>query len=279
MTEIANAPSVTPSATADRTAASAGEANQPAETTAENRETRIYEAGEARRTILAFVFMVMLPFLISMPVMVILRGINGFWADAASATVLTALFGTWMLFLYINVQASFRSRVTVAPDTVEVATPRWRGPHPGIGYTKATVAFADIEKVQSRCEIYRAINVPVMTRATTLKLNDGRRVMLGYVNDNSPDPALDYPEIGRTIAEWADVPFETVPPVDGGTQVRALLKGPPDWSRMPLSENALKRMRRDNRWFQTGIALALFGLAGAGLLYDLYRSGLFSAAG
>ncbi|MEL7542277.1 MAG: hypothetical protein AAGJ70_00725 [Pseudomonadota bacterium] len=271
MTDTSPAPDDTPASPAEITT----DEKAPG-TPAEARETRIYEAGEARRTILAFVFMVMLPFLVSMPVMVILRGINGFWADAASATVLTALFGTWMLFLFTNVQASFRSRVTVAPDTVEVSTPRWRGPHPGIGYNKETVAFGDIEKVESRCEIYRAINVPVMTRATTLKLNDGRRVMLGYVNDNSPDPALDYPEIGRTIAEWADVPFETVPPVDGGTQVRALLKGPPDWSRLPLSDSALTRMRRDNRWFQTGIALALFGLAGAGLLYDLYRSGLFT---
>lgn len=233
----------------------------------------IYETGEARRTILAFVFMALAPFLISLPIMILLRGINGFWADAASAALLTALFGAWMLFLFVNVRASFRSRIALSDHTVEVTLPRWRGPSPGMRYRTEKLALADITGVETRAEIYRALRVPVIMQATSLRLQDGRRLLLGYVNENSPDPALDYPAIGREIAARAGAEVTQIEPVDGGYHVQALMHGAPPEDATPLSPGAMADFRRDNLWVKIGLAALLFGLASAGLAIDLYNAG------
>ncbi len=237
----------------------------------------VYEAGEGRKTILAFVFIVLLPFLASLPVMIFMRGFNGLWRDAASAIVLAILFGVWMLFLLVNVMSSFRTRVVIDDEKVKFSVPRWRGPSPDVRYIKDTVELKDIEAVETRGEIYQAVNVPVMMRATVLKLKDGRQHLLGYVNENSPDPALPYPEIGRVIADRAGVPFVDKGRVDAGHHARAMLKGPPDWDARPLSEGAYHDYQRDNQWAMLGLAFLLFGLAGVGLFADLYRSGWFSS--
>lgn len=242
-------------------------------------QKHIYEAGEGRKTILAFVFLVLLPFVVSLPIMIFMRGFNGLWRDAASATVLAALFGVWMLFLLVNVVASFRSRVVVDDQKVKLSVPRWRGPSPDVRYLEDTIKLGDIEAVETRGEIYQAVNVPVMTRATVLKLKDGSQHLLGYVNENSPDPALPYPEIGRVIAERAGVPFVDKGRVDAGHHARAMLKGPPDWDARPLSEGAYHAYQRDNQWAMLGLAFLLFALAGVGFLVDLYRSGWFSTIG
>lgn len=233
----------------------------------------VFEAGEARKTILAFVFLVLLPFLVSLPVMIAMRGWNGLWRDAASATVLAALFGVWMLFLLVNVVASFRSRVEIDDEAVTFSVPKWRGPSPDVKYLRKKVALSDIEAVETRGEIYQAINVPVMTRATVLKMKDGEQHLLGYVNENSPDPALAYPRIGAIIAERAGVPLVDKGRVDAGHHVRALVNGPPEWDARPLSEGAYEAYRRDNQWMMLGLAFLLFALAGVGLFADLYRSG------
>lgn len=244
---------------------------------ATNTSRTIYEAGEARKTILAFVFIVLLPFVVSLPIMIVMRGVNGLWRDAASATVLAVLFGIWMLFLLVNLLASFRSRVVVDDEKVKFSVPKWRGPSPDVRYLQETVPLADIKSVETRGEIYQALNVPVMTRATVLRLKDDNQHLLGYVNENSPDPALPYPEIGRLVSERAGVPFVDKGRVDAGHHVRAMMSGPPDWDARPLSEGAYNAYRRDNRWVMMGLAFLLFGLAGVGFLVDLYKSGWLNA--
>ncbi|MGI9408258.1 MAG: hypothetical protein ACR2O4_17915 [Hyphomicrobiaceae bacterium] len=234
---------------------------------------RVFEIGEGRKTILSFVFLVLLPFLVSLPVMVFIRSIHGFWGDAASAAVLATLFACWMLFLLVNIVSAFRTRIELSDDKVALSVPRWRGPNPGLRYTRADVPLEQIEAVETRGEIYRAIQVPVLTRATSLVKRDGERITLGYVNDDAPDPALPYPRIGEMIAERAGVPYVDRGNIYAGNHVRAMASGPPAWDAPTMSEGDYAEYKRNHSWAMVGLAIMLFGLAGIGLFVDLYRSG------
>ncbi len=233
----------------------------------------VFETGEGRKTILSFVFLVLLPFLASLPVMIVLRSIHGFWGDAASAAVLAVLFGCWMLFLFVNIVSAFRTRIAIDDDKVVLSVPRWRGPNPGIRYLRETIALEDIEAVETRCEIYRTVQVPVLTRATVLRKRNGDQILLGYINEDAPDPALPYPDIGRLIAERAGAFYVEKGCVHGGSHVRALASGPPAWDAPPLSHSDFAAYKRNHTWAMTGFAIILFGLAAIGLFIDLYRSG------
>ena len=242
-------------------------------------KTRIYETGEGRKTILSFVFLVLLPFLVSLPVMIFLRSIHGFWGDAASAAVLAVLFGCWMLFLFVNVLSAFRTRIAVDGENVELSVPRWRGPNPGLRYVRDKIPLDDIESVETRGEIYRAVQVPVLTRSTILRKRNGDEVLLGYVNEDAPDPALPYPDIGRDIADRAGAPFVDRGSIYAGHHVTALAKGPPSWDKPSMSDGDYAEYKRNHRWAMVGLAALLFGLAGIGLFIDLYRAGWIIPAG
>ena len=102
-------------------------------------KTLVYETGEGRRAILSFVFLVLLPFLVSIPVMILIRSYRGYWTDAASAGVLGVLFACWMLFLLVNIVSAFRTRIEIRDDKVLLSVPNWRGPNPGLKYTRARI--------------------------------------------------------------------------------------------------------------------------------------------
>lgn len=240
---------------------------------ADTGKTMVYETGEGRRAILSFVFLVLLPFLVSIPVMILIRSYRGYWVDAASAGVLGTLFACWMLFLLANIVSAFRTRIEVRDDKVLLSVPKWRGPNPGLRYTRAKIPMEDIDAVETRGEIYRAVRVPVLTRSTNLVKRDGDRITLGYVNEDAPDPALPFPEIGKVIADRAGVPYVDKGCVYAGSHIKAMASGPPAWDAQAMSGEEFAEHKRNHTWAMVGLAVLLFGLAGVGLVADLFRSG------
>lgn len=235
---------------------------------------RVFETGEGRKAILSFIFLVLLPFLISFPAMILLRSFHGYWSDATSAIVIALLFSIWMALLFVNIVSAFRTRIAVDDDKVALSVPRWRGPNPGINYLRETLPLDDVESVETRCEIYRAVQVPVLTRATVVRKNNGDQILLGYVNEDAPDPALNFPEIGKLIADRAGAPYIEKGSIYAGSHVRAMRSGPPAWDAPTLSETEYTEYRRNHQWAMMGFAFLLFGLAAIGFFIDLYRSGL-----
>ncbi len=240
-----------------------------------NTERAVYEASDGRKTILALAFLVLLPFLISLPIMFAKRSLHGLWSDALSAGVLALLFGAWMVFLLIQVLTSFRTRVEFNDEAVKVRVPNWRGPNAGFGFVKKEIPYDQIAAVETRGEIYQAAAVPVLTRASCIVLKDGERVTLGYVNEHDDDPDFDYTKMASLIAERANVPLSDKGRVVAGGHISAMRRGTPAWDKDSIPDDDYLEFRRRNHWLMFGMAIGLIGLAVVGVLIDIYRTGFY----
>ena len=241
---------------------------------------KTYETGDARKTILAFVFLLLLPFLISIPVMILLRAVRGFWGDALSAVTLGVLFGCWMLFLLLHVVSAFRTRIEVNEHTVKLQVPHYHGPNPGLKYIRRELPLTEIKAVETRGEIYKAVAVPVLVNAASIVTEADERITLGYINEKDVDAPLPYPEIAAHIAHNANIALTERGCVDCGNQIKALRRAnQPDWGQEDISESDLAEYRRRNHWLMLGLAMLLVGLTAVGFLYDLFRSGFFGLIG
>ena len=247
-------------------------------TSEQSEAKRVYEASDGHKTVVALVFLILLPFLVSLPVMILKRSLHGLWSGALSATILGILLGGAMLFLFIEVMSAFRTRVELGERSVKLRVPRWRGPTPGLKFVKREIPYDALNAVETRGEIYEAAKIPVLTRATYLVTKDGERLTLGYVNENEEDPDVPFTRIAKELAEQAEVPLKDIGKVHAGSQLKALRKGPPPIDSEPLSEEDFAEFRRRNHWLMFGMAMLLFGLTAIGILIDLYRAGYFNFA-
>ncbi len=163
----------------------------------------VFKASGARTTILSFVFLLLLPFYVSLPAMMWMRVKNGLWDDAAGL-VLTAIAFTFLIGLvFIELVYSLRARVELGDTAVRFTLPAGRGPTPMVRYASAEVPYSEIERVETRREIYGNALVPVMLKGARIITRDGRMHRLGYVTETDQDAALPYVVIAEHIAARA----------------------------------------------------------------------------
>jgi hypothetical protein len=169
---------------------------------------RIWRAGGARRTVLSFVFLLLLPFYASLAPMLFMRIRHGLWFDTVGLMLFGLGFSVLMGLLLVQLVHSIRSRVELGDTAVTFTLPAIRrGPTPLLRFTSAKVPYADIAAVETRSEVYGEALAPTLLRATRLTLKDGTRHVLGYVNEQNTDQAFPYPEIGAAIAARAGLPM------------------------------------------------------------------------
>ncbi|MBI1385332.1 MAG: hypothetical protein GC150_10505 [Rhizobiales bacterium] len=240
-------------------------------------EKRIYEASDGHKTVLALAFLVLLPFMVSMPILFLKRSFHGLWTDALSAAVFGLLFTAWMIFLFIEVMTAMRTRIAFGENTLNLRIPNWRGPNPGVKFVKRRVPYEEIVGVETRSEIYKSAQLPVLTRATSILLKDGERIVLGYQNEHEEDPDIDFERIARQIAKRVGVDVRDRGCITAGSQIATFASGSgPDWEREPLSESAYKRLRSRNRWAMVALITAIVVMFGVGFVYDLLRAGILA---
>lgn len=165
--------------------------------------SEVFKASGARTTILSFVFLLLLPFYVSLPAMMWMRVKNGLWDDAAGL-VLTAIAFTFLIGLvFIELVYSLRARVELGDTSVRFTLPAGRGPTPMVRYASAEVPYSEIERVETRREIYGNALVPVMLKGARIVTKDGRMHRLGYVTETDQDAALPCVVIAERIAARA----------------------------------------------------------------------------
>ena len=240
-------------------------------------EKRVYEASDGQKAVLSLAFLLLLPFVVSMPILFFKRSFHGLWSDALSAALLGAAVLIWGGFLFIQVMSSIRTRIAFGEKMLNLRVPNWRGPNPGVRFVKRRIPYEDIAAVETRGEVYTALRVPVLTRATSVVTKDGERVVLGYRNEDDDDPDLDYPRIAAQIAARSGVNLIDRGRVVAGGHLAAYRRGEiPDWDHDPLSEDAYRALRGRNYRFMGGLTVAVLVLFGFGLLYDFYRTGFIN---
>jgi hypothetical protein len=166
-------------------------------------ERTVYAAGSGRKLVFTFIFLLLLPFLISLGPMLFWRISQGHWQGTPGLIVLAAAFGFIMLLLLIEVMHSLMTRIELGPTAVKMTLPAGRGPTPIIRYRTHEIPYDQIKSVETRREIYGGSVAPVLLQGARLILKNESAVKLGYVSEANSDPCFPYPEIAQKIAQRA----------------------------------------------------------------------------
>lgn len=175
----------------------------PATLSPDGTPREVFKPGGVRTTILSFVFLLLLPFYVSLPAMMWMRVRHDQWDDAAGLVLTAVAFTIVIGLVFIELVYSLRARVELGGSSVRFTLPAGRGPTPMLRYASAEVPYADIERIETRREIYGSALVPVMLKGARIVTRDGRMHRLGYVTEMDQDAALPYSVIAEHIAARA----------------------------------------------------------------------------
>jgi hypothetical protein len=179
-------------------------ADAPAETAFEPVD---YGASVLRTTIFCIVFLLLLPFFASVPMMIGMRASAGLLADNWGLIVFGLIFAALMFLIFVEMIYSIRTRVHLGREKVRMTVPAGRGPTPMLRYRSYEFPYDQVQSVETRREIYGGAAVPVILKGARVNLKDGNVVPLGYVSEANEDPVFPYPEIAAKIAERARLPL------------------------------------------------------------------------
>jgi hypothetical protein len=171
-------------------------------------ERRVYAASGGRKLAFSFIFLVLLPFFISLPPMLFWRLTQGHWSGTLGLLVLAFAFGFIMLLIAVELLHSLLARVEIGDTAVKLTLPAARGPSPWVRYRSLEIPYDKIKAIETRREIYGGQVAPVLLNGARIILKDYTPIKLGYVSEANSDPCFPYPDIARQIAERAGVPIE-----------------------------------------------------------------------
>lgn len=232
------------------------------------REDRVFKPGGGRTTILSFLFLILLPFYASLPAMLYMRAMNGLWDDVAGLVLTAVAFTVVMVLLLIELMFSLRARVEIGESAVKLSLPSGRGATPMLRYFKAEIPYSDIDRVETRREIYGTTLTPVMLRGARIITKDGSAHRLGYVTETEQDAALPYLTIAEDIAARAG---KTI--VDTGNVRRAVhqkffrIKAIDPKS--PITQDTIDLLNGRHRQAMRGLIGALVLLVVVGISIDV----------
>ena len=163
-----------------------------------------FEASGARKTLLSIVFVILLPFYVSLPAMLVQRLSAGLWQDTIGLGLLALAFTAIMVLLFLQLLFALRARVDIGTKAVALNLPAGQGPTPKLRYQKRTIPFEDVLRVETRAELYGAPLAPVLLRGARVVTREGDKISLGFVNEHDVDtfPVL---QIAGTIARRAGI--------------------------------------------------------------------------
>lgn len=170
-------------------------------------ERTVYAVSGGRKTFFSFVFLILLPFYISLPAMIYMRIKSGLMFDAAGLAIMATAFTILMFLIVVELLFSLFARVELNESAVKMTLPSGRGPTPLLRYKRHEVPYDQVHSVETRREIYGGSLVPVLLKGARIVTKDEKSIPIGYVSEANVDPAFPYPEIAAKIAERARLPL------------------------------------------------------------------------
>ncbi|MEQ1576121.1 MAG: hypothetical protein ABL894_00570 [Hyphomicrobium sp.] len=244
-------------------------------------ERTVYGASGGRKTIFSFIFLILLPFFVSIPAMILTRFQHGLMLDNWGFLVLALAFAALMFLVLIELIFSLRARVELLPEKVRMTLPAGRGPTPMLRYKSYEVPYDQVHTVETRREVYGGAMVPVLLKGARLITKDGTAVPLGYVSEANVDPAFPYPVIAKQIADRARLPL-----IDRGNVRRSVgakflgmkSNDPVADAASMVDDNQLDALNQSHRNFVLGLIGVLVILIAIGIVDDLSEERLTDQA-
>ncbi len=271
---MSTASTFTTNETASGTPPLAGPAMAPAATAAPPPsiagEHITYGATRGRRFAFSMIFLLLLPFYVSLGPMIGSRLMHGYWTGTGGLIVLAIAFTVVMYLVLAETLASIRSEVELGLKGARVTLPKGRGLTSMLMFDTNEFAYSDIAAVEMRREVYGGAIAPMMLKGARVVKKNGDIVRLGYINEANEDPALPYVEIAERIAHRAGVPL-----IDGGSVRRSARRkmlglraeGPPE--QQAVEEAELRDLNRKHARLITVLVAVLVVLVALGILSDL----------
>lgn len=194
-------------------------ASRPKRTGALTEGRERFQAGAGRTISFSLIFLLLLPFFVSLGPMLFWRVSQGHWAGTVGLVILAVAFTAIMYLIFVELIFSIRSRVVFGEKTVRLSLPQDRGLMSPFSYELRDIPYEDIAAIEIRREVYGGSLAPVMMKGARIRLKDGSYYRLGYVNEANVDPCLPFTEIGEKIAARADAEI-----IDGGDVRRSAMK-------------------------------------------------------
>lgn len=215
-----------------------------------------YKPSRGLRGVLSVTFFLIMLFMVNALAGAIWLATHNLHTDSVIFVLMFTTGAALLLYAGIFLFAASHSEVTLGPDKATLVLPNWRGPSPLFPYTETEVAYANIAAVETRGEIYRYFVLPVCVRSACLVGKDGQRLTLGYVRNNSLDPAMPFHVIAEEFARRAGVPLVDRGIVEAGHGVRALVQDEPGWDAPAIAaERAAFLEQRENLGWKIAMAL------------------------
>ena len=158
-----------------------------------------------RKFAFSFVFLLLLPFFISLPPMLFWRISQGHWQGTLGLVVLAVAFTFIMFLLLIELMHSLMARIEIGDTSVKMTLPSGRGPTPIVRYRRHDIPYDQIKAVETRREIYGGSVAPVLLQGARLILKDDSAGEARLRQRGQQRPVLPYPEIAQKIAERAGI--------------------------------------------------------------------------
>jgi hypothetical protein len=227
-------------------------------------ELTVYRAGGIRRTVFAFLFLLLLPFFISLPVMLYQRLVNGVLLDTWGLIVLALGFTAIMLLLLFELLFSLRARIVLGEKGVRLSLPVSRFGMPAFSYRRAEIPYDQIAAVETRCEIYGGSIAPVMMREARIITKDGKQHSLGWVSEADTDPLFPIKDIAERICRNCGIAA-----IDCGS-VRKKLFGisQGDNAGVPVTQEMVAALNRSHNRFMLYLVAVMVMLLVAGIGID-----------
>jgi len=231
----------------------------------------LYAAGGGRKFAFSFIFLLLLPFFVSLPPMLFWRISQGHWQGTFGLAVLAVAFAFIMFLIVIELMHSLMARIELGDKAVKLTLPSGRGPTPMLRYKTCEIPYADIKAIETRREIYGGSIAPVLLKGARLILKDDTPVKLGYVSEADSDPSFPYPDIAHQIAERAGIPVTDMGNVRRSAQKKFLgLKT--ELIAMPegtVEESQIAELNASHRRWVMRLIFLLAGLVVVGIALDI----------
>lgn len=166
-----------------------------------------YGAREGRKAFFAIALLVVLPFALSLPIMLYHRLAYGLWFDVAQLAVLATALAAILAMLFLELLFSLRARLTLGKTALSFTLPAGLGPTPLLRYQSRDIPYHTIKGVELRREIFGAPLMPVVMQGAVVHTKDKGSITLGYSKEVGGDPPFPFAEIAQKVARRAAVPL------------------------------------------------------------------------
>jgi hypothetical protein len=231
-------------------------------------ERTTYGVGGGRKTLIAFVFLLLLPFFASLPAMIFMRISRGLGVDAVGLSILAVAFAIIMFLLLINLMFSLRAHLHLGESAVHLTLPSGRGPTPMLRYRSESIPYTDIAAVETRREIYGGSLAPMMLHGARLIKKDGTFVRLGYDSEANTNQVFPWMMIADQIARRAGVAVR-----DAGSVRRSvgakMLGVVSQTAPTPITDDEIQALNRAHVRVVVGLVGFLLTLVAIGIFNDV----------